>query len=58
VLGVQGTAHADRRALAVHLRAQIALALDEMGGLQAGPGVAPASALPSAAAGLPGERAA
>lgn len=36
VLDAQATAHADRRALAAHLRAQIAQALDEMGGPQAG----------------------
>ena len=55
VLGAQATAHADRRALAAHLRAQIAQALDEMGGPQAGHGAAATRA--EQPVGPPGERA-
>lgn len=61
VLPSQATAHADRRALAAHLRAQIAQALDEMGGLgglRPGQAVGAGDAPPSATAGASGERAA
>jgi 1-acyl-sn-glycerol-3-phosphate acyltransferase len=63
VLAAEATAHADRRALAAHLRAQIAQALDEMGGRvgREGEGGAAAAAQPppsAAASTSAGERAA
>ena len=58
VLAAEATAHADRRALAAHLRALIAQALDDMGGLDVGLDGGAATPLPSERVGSHGKGAA